>query len=144
MTLDKENIIEIGRIEFEAKMENPDEFENWQQEVNEACKRIVIVSEPRFNELDDLLWEAEQRVWSYRSYMGEDSDLPEDIKKDRDAARVANAVTFNLDDEGRPTDDTFDSYEYWEGVMAACRYLSGYGICQTIENVRTGEDLLDT
>ena len=144
MTLDKENIIEIGRIEFEAKMENPDEFENWEQEVNEAGKRIVIVSEPRFNELDDLLWEAEQRVWSYRSYMNEDNNLPEDIKKDRDTVRVANAATFNLDDESRPIDDTFDSYEYWEGVLATCRYLMGSMPCQTIENVRTGEDLLDT
>ena len=47
--------------------------------------------------------------------------------------------------DGKPINpDIFDSYEYWEGVMAACRYLSGYGVCQTLDNVRTGEDLLDT
>ena len=142
--IENKDIIEIGRIEYEAKMENPEEFMDWEQKVNESGKRIVIVSEPRFNELDDLLQEAEQRVWSYRTYMSEDNDLPEEIRKDRDAARVANAATFNLDEEGRPIDDAFDSYEYWEGILAACRYLAGINPCQSIDNVRTGEDLLDT
>ena len=120
-------------------------FEEYSQKVG---KRIAILCEDRFDQIDELLKEAENRVWMYRSYMDNDdsNDSPDYIKVSRDDARKEYSEKYNLNiEDGRPIDpDIFDSYEYWEGVMATCRYLLGYGICQTLDNVRTGEDLLDT
>ena len=119
-------------------------FEEYSQEVG---KRIAILCENRFDQLDELLKEAEARGWMYRFYMDDNrDDSPDYIRVSRDSARKEYAEKYNLNvKDGKPIDpDIFDSYEYWEGVMATCRYLLGYGICQTLDNVSTGEDLLDT
>ena len=105
-----------------------------------------IVGEPRFDELDDIYAEAEARVWMYRSYMNtaNDSNIPADIIDSREAVRNEYKKEYNLGNHGEPLDDAFDSYEYWEGVLAACRYFAGDGLFMSIDNIRTGEDLLDT
>ena len=104
-----------------------------------------VVGEPRFDELDEIYVEAEARVWMYRSYMNEDkADLPAGIIERREAIRNEYKKAYSLGDYGEPLDDAFDSYEYWEGILAACRYFAGDGLFMDIENIRTGEDLLDT
>ena len=123
--------------------EGQETFEAFEDYANH--KQLIILSEPKFDQISDLLEEAENRVWMYRSYMNDNNDSPDYIRVTRDRVRKEYAEKYDLDIKtGKPLDATFDSYEYWEGVMAACRFLSGYGIGQTIDNVATGEDLLDT
>ena len=105
-----------------------------------------IVGEPRVNELGAIIEEAENRVWMYRSYAStsKNKNLPEKIIKRRNEARENYKKLYNLDNNGRPLDNTLDSYEYWEGILAAARYIAGNGLFMDIDNLRTGEDLLDT
>ena len=143
--------IEITESNYQKILnENDDDGETlelFEEYAQKAGKRIIILCEDRFDQIDELLEEAEARVWMYRSYIEDNrDDLPDYIKVTRNENRKEYSEKYNLNiKDGKPINpDIFDSYEYWEGVMAACRYLSGYGVCQTLDNVRTGEDLLDT
>ena len=144
--LEKETpeIIEITELNYlKILADGQETFDAFEDYANH--KQVIVSSESKFDQISDLLEEAENRVWMYRSYMNDNNDSPDYLKVIRDRARKEYAEKYDLDIKtGKPLDATFDSYEYWEGVMAACRFLSGYGIGQTIDNVATGEDLLDT
>ena len=68
-------ILDDGQETFEA-------FEDYANH-----KQVIVLSEPKFDQISDLLEEAENRVWMYRSYMNDNNDSPDYIRVTRDRAR---------------------------------------------------------
>ena len=124
------NRVEATRINLEKLFNDPKLKSDFISYLGN--KSLIVLNSPRVDEIAELQEEAFQRVYVYNNYANtENLDILSDY---------CDAWDLNLD--GSPKESSYiNDSSYWKGVLAACKYIGGFNLNKSIEDIRNGDIL---